>query len=395
VNWLVDLMEATDESETPKSFIFWSGLSVISSVVKNKVYLDKFYYKLYPNIYVLLVAKSGLRKTFPVSLAKTLVQKTGNTRVIAGRNSIQAIIQELSRSYYVEGKPMSDSCGFLASGEFSNLVIDDPAALTILTDLYDGHYNADWDNTLKSGKEKLKDINITMLGATNPSHFKDKISQRDIEGGFIARTLVIFEQKKYRVNPLTEPPSKMIDFPVLVDYLKGLAKLSGEFKWTPEAKLYYEQWYAEFNEETEREDKTGIANRLHDHVLKIAMLLSLSRGSSLELLESDVKQAIEACLTFSTNVTKMTLGTGKSQLAPQTALVIELLLSAEKMTMPRHTLLRKVWGDVDHFDLDRVVQTLEQSKILEIHHKNNEITYNLRPEFVEKYLEFKRKKASN
>jgi signal transduction histidine kinase len=395
MSWLVDLMEATDESESPKSFVFWAGLTAISAVVKNKVYLDKFYYKLYPNIYVLLVAKSGLRKTFPVSLAKSLVERVGNTRVIAGRNSIQAIIQELSRSYIAHGKPVMDSCGFLASGEFSNLIIDDPAAMTILTDLYDGHYNKDWTNTLKgSGKEKLKDINVTLLGATNPSHFKDKISMRDIEGGFIARTLVISETKKSRVNPLTDPPKVAMDLDKLAQALVPISQASGEFKWHPDAKKHYEDWYVEFNEESEREDKTGIANRLHDHVLKIAMLLALSRSTVLELTEADIKQAIEACLAFSTNITKMTMGAGKSQLAPQTASVIEILLVSPNRKLSRQKLLQKVWGDIDHFDLDKIAEHLREAKIIEIQRAGHEIIYALRDEFVEKYLEFKRKKRA-
>jgi hypothetical protein len=112
------------------------------------------------------------------------------------------------------------------------------------------------------------------------------------------------------------------------------------------------------------------------------------------LEEQDIEQAINACMTFSTNVTKMTMGAGKSMLAPQTAQVIEILMNQPKLTIARKTLLRKMWGDADHFDLDRIIQTLEQAGILDIHHRNNETVYDLKPEFVAKYVEFKRKKAA-
>src|SRR6476469_10441112 len=112
MTWLDEVMRATDEVESPKSFIKWAALSAIAAVVKNNVYLDKHYYKLYPNIYVMLIAKSGMRKGFPVAMAKELVKSIDNTRVIAGRNSIQGVLKTLSTSYTREnGKALTDACG--------------------------------------------------------------------------------------------------------------------------------------------------------------------------------------------------------------------------------------------------------------------------------------------
>ena len=101
-SWIDKLQEATAGAETPRSFIYWSAIATIAAVANNGVYLNrrdpetkKIIYRLSPNVFIMLIAESGLGKGLPVVLAKKFVQKVGKTRVISGRNSIQGIIQEL------------------------------------------------------------------------------------------------------------------------------------------------------------------------------------------------------------------------------------------------------------------------------------------------------------
>src|SRR6266704_1581124 len=164
--------------------------------MKKNVYLDRYYYILYPNIYVFLVARSGLRKGNPVNLAKKLVQEVGVTRVISGRNSIQGVLKDLGKAHSTpNGTIVKDAAGFMISGELASFLIKDPEALTILTDLYDTHVNEpEWKNTTKTqGIDTLKNPCITLLGATNEEHFQDAVPTNAIGGGFIGRTSIVFE----------------------------------------------------------------------------------------------------------------------------------------------------------------------------------------------------------
>ena len=80
-NWLDLWMELLHEAETPKNFIYWSGLSDIAGIVRDKVYLRKRLYQLYPNLFVMMIGKSGLKKSFPVSKAKELVKALKNANI--------------------------------------------------------------------------------------------------------------------------------------------------------------------------------------------------------------------------------------------------------------------------------------------------------------------------
>ena len=393
--WLNDLLAETDEAETPRQWILWSGLSAIGAVAGPNVWLDKFYYKLSPNMYVMLIGKSGLGKGLGTWLAKVLVEGCNITRVMAGRNSIEAIISELSKSKSREdGEAMlKDARAYLISGEFANFIIQSPNALTILTEWYDTHYLGEWKNTLKhSGVEKLKGLNISLLGAASPAHFKDFVSERDVEGGFIGRTLLIYAEKRHRINPLTVAPETVMDIDRLVKGLQDISKIKGEFKWEKDASILFGDWYRKYRS-IERDDKTGTDQRFPDHILKVAMCLSLSKRDELVLYSREIEQSIEICTTLTHNVRRALFGSGKNLLAQGTKLLLEDLIKAPDNKVSRTKTLQKHWGDLDSFDLDKIQVTLLQANMITIDSDKNDMYFILTPEFKEQYKAMQEKKG--
>lgn len=392
-SWISKVVASTAEAESPERFQYWSAMAAIAAVVKKNVYIDRYYYKLYPNIYVFLIAKSGLRKSNPVTLAKKLVQEANCTRVILGRNSIQAVLKELGRSYSVEGGGMiKEAAGFLVSGELASFLVKDPEALTILTDLYDTFANEpEWKNTLKTaGTDILKNPCLTLLGATNEEHFKAAVPNDAIGGGFIARTLIVFESHRRILNDLMDAPRITPSIEKLSEHLKTLSKLTGEFKIMPEAKALYRAWYKEFSS-MPHDDKTGTIERMGDTVLKIAMILSLSNSISLELNRKDIEGAIYQCTDCLDGLQQVTMGgNGKSDLKDQTALILKELLKRDNHQIKRSALLSKFWGEMDSYVLDRVIETINQSGAIEIDRIGKDVLYTMKKSAVELYSKFKR-----
>lgn len=387
MTWLEDYLEATKFAETPRSFFYWSGLATISAVVKNRVWIEKDIYKLYPNIYVLLIARSGLRKGFPVALSKQLVEAVNDTKIIAGRASIQAIIQELARAKKTDHGYITESSGYINAGEFASSLVHDPDALTILTDLYDGHYNKEWKNVLKStGIETLKSVNLTILGALNQPHFEDMMTEKEIFGGFIARCMTIVEEKRALKNSLLRSKSNL-NIEALALYLKELSKLEGRIEVEEEAIVTFEEWYNRFEPEN-LEDKTGTANRVHDHILKTAMLISLSRTLELKVNKEDMEEAMTVCLTASSAVRKVTAGKGKSELAAKTKLIIEDLVMKEDHMLSRQWLLNKYSFDIEVRELDMIIEKLEQADALRTKRDGKNWYYTLTDKFLLQYQKF-------
>ncbi len=398
MNFLHELLDTTQDAESPRSFIYWSGLAAISATVRRNVWINKKIYRLYPNLYVMLVAKSGLRKGFPVKIAQRLVESLDCTKVISGRNSIQSIILELSKQWTTEsGKVLTNAHAFVVNDELGSLLVEDPSAQTILTTLYDSFYHSDWTDTLKSdGRKVLKDICVTMLSATNQIHLSEFLDTTSVTGGFIGRTLIIYEEKKARLNPLIEEDEmREINLDPLKNYLRSIMDIKGQCKLTRHAKDIYTAWYMDYNKEleTNNSDDTGTSDRLHDHILKISMLLSLAERSDLSIEETHIKDSIDLCTEFTTSVKRIIDGKGKGEGADRNRIILDYLLSQPEFRAPRKKLLRAKYGDMSSIELDQSIETMIQAGIINRADTTEGAVYSIDPEYGKKfkvYLEGKR-----
>jgi len=404
MNFVEAVLRYTKESESPRKYFYWSALASIAGVVKNNVYLDRYKYILYPNIYVLLVGRSGLRKGPPVSLARGLVEYVDNTRVFSGRITIEGLIVALSDAVTKEngGPPLQSATGFIAASEFASFIVHNPEALTILTDLYDSQYYNQWIYTLKNSPPAILDRPcITMIGASNEAHLKDCIPENAIGGGFIARTFIIYADKKAGINPLTRPPASTITVKDLEKLIFEISKIRGGFKWTDDGRDLYEDWYQKFSElEESKEDSTGTLERIHDHILKTAMLVSLARAPDKMLMKDDVEEAIRACQDFIPGAKRIALGqTGKSISAPGTAVLLRELITNPEHKISRSKALEKYWAHFDFGELDRIAESLFAQRAITIQlvkdgDGHQDTYYFLQPKVLEKFEAKQRSRAA-
>lgn len=371
-SWITDLLEEHQSVETPNSWIYWSLLFCISSAAANAYTLRTLKGNViyYPNLYIMLLGESGLGKGFPVNLAKRLLQEADVTRVIAGRSSIQAIIKEGSQTKSREGKPLiTDARMAIVNGELSTAIIQDPDSLTILTDLYDRNYNPGWDNLLKGdGREKLKEPYITCLFGSSPAHFYDSIPQPNIEGGYIGRNLVIYEEKRSKDVDLLDSETESIDedrftnyiVPKYVPHLKKIADNKLRLVPNESARKAFNTWRTSWRaNQSQYNDRTGFVNRVPDHVLKVAMCLCLARYTNIGVIhEEDIKQAIEQVSSLIYATQKAASGSGLDPLAAQTKLVLDILIAAPNNELLRKELLIKGYGNFETTILDKIIETL-------------------------------------
>jgi hypothetical protein len=305
----------------------------------------------------MLHAESGLKKGPPISMAKQLVRGVGGTRIISGRSSIQGILKEMGTAQTQPGgKVLAKSTAFICSSELTSSIVEDKVATDILTDLYDRQYNiGEWRSLLKMETFNLKDPTVSMLTATNEAHSTDFFGKKDLHGGYFARTFVISATKRNRANSLLVPLMNPPNYTELIEYLKTVAALNGPFQplatkepcdccflpykehvtgemnYFSPAGLTYQKWYEKFSEDIldpDMKDETGTLNRFGDSVLKVAMLLSLSRSPELYIDEGSMDSAIEHCERLVGNVRHMTYGKkGLSESKNIKTLIIEELMA--------------------------------------------------------------------
>jgi hypothetical protein len=254
-----------------------------------------------------------------------------------------------------------------------------------------------------------------MLTATNEAHSSDFFGKKDIHGGYFARTFVISENRRNRANsllvPLTNPP----DYPKHIEYLKELAKLSGSFaplakreqddngyryarkepvtgetNYFTEAGVVYQQWYENFVNEVltdDLKDDTGTLNRFGDSVLKVAMLLSLSRSPELYIDPESMQLAIGHCEKLVGNVREMTHGKkGLSESKNIKTLIIAELFGRDTHQISRAMLLKRMWAHYkEASELDEIMMSFDQAGMIKAETIGNQIIYRMPDSIVAEY----------
>jgi hypothetical protein len=422
MNFLEEIIKQHEELESPVSFWYWSAIAAISAVLKDQVWLNRQIYNLYPNIYVMLHAESGLKKGPPISMSKQLVKLVNNTRIISGRSSIQGILKEMGTAFTQPGgKIVSKSVAFICSSELSSSIVDDKVATKILTDLYDRQYNVgEWKSLLKMESFELKNPTITMLTATNEAMSEDFFTRSAIQGGYFARTFIIYEKESKVSNSLIYPLSHPPNYIASADYLKGIAKLSGEFHpiaqveksdeykykkikhgrdiYFNEVGIIYDDWYEDFKElvKITEKDNTGTLNRFGDSVLKVAMLLSLAYHPELVLTSEAMTDAIVECEKLLGNVRKTTMGKqGISQSALLKTTIIMELLNRDNHQVTRIILMKKMWQHYENSqEFDEIMQSFDAAGMIVTSNIGNQIVYTMPPKQVEELKTFMEGKST-
>ena len=427
MNWVQQVVDLHHELESPQSFWRWAAITTISAIVKDNVWLNQQIFNLYPNIYTMFHADSGLKKGPPVNMAKRLVKTVNNTRVITGRGSIQGILKELGTAYTQPGgKVQAKSVAFICSSELSSSIVEDKVATKILTDLYDRIYNeGEWRSLLKMETFTLKDPTITMLTATNEAMSDDFFTKSAIQGGYFARTFIIYEKQSQTVNSLIYPLEEQINYGCVADYLKELSKLSGPFKplasvekideyrykkikqgkkrtrdvWFNEVGIIFDDWYENFSEIKrlqEDRDDTGTINRFDASVLKVAMLLSLAKEPKLEIHIEAMQEAILECEKLLGNVRRTTMGKqGISHSAYLKTIIIMELLNRENHQITRTVLMKKMWHHYESSEeFDNMMQGFDAAGMIKTQSIGNQIVYTMPEEQVRELQIFMAGKAA-
>ena len=380
-DFIQQVLDITSGAESPKTYFYWSALASISAVVPNQVWLSKGgYYDLKPNIYVVLKGPSGVRKSYPVILAKDLVSKVGNTRVYDGINSIEKLFDKLSKAYTTEsGKMFVDGTCLLVNDELTTLFLDNKMTQKYLTQIHDAHYHKDFSyDTLSGGEKKIKNPYITIFGSTTDDDWQEYLQKTSIRGGFLARFFIQDERVPARINPLVKKEEK-VSFGPLVDSLKEISKVKGEFNWSLGGGQLFEEWYISIREgmiENPDKDRTGVLNRIHDQAIKIAMLLSLARAHDLIIKLEDMEDAIRTCTELMTLTKVMTAGSGDSELSLKINMFISDLFRAKNYTLTHRKIIQRRIGDLTIEDISRVVDLLGQGGLIEVI-RGTELAYKL------------------
>src|SRR6267142_316807 len=303
-DWLHSYLDYTEDSESPEKFHLWVGLSLLSAAVKRQVFVTRVKYKLYPNIYVLLVAESGMaRKSAAMDIGLPILKEAVlDCPVIADATTPEGLVKFIHRNSLIStrsGKINLDGFVMVHADELATLFSHDKIRAakmgTLLTRCYMCPERYD-HTTARDDTMSIKKPYITLLGATDPLNLK--VIPEDIAiGGLLGRLIMVVSGSRRRGRPTwSDDDPKSNDLrKALINDLNIISQGMGEMTKTPAAMALYDQCYEGLvdREHAEQDRRIkGFFSRCHDTAVKVAMLISLSRSNDLILSESHMAGGI-------------------------------------------------------------------------------------------------------
>lgn len=374
MSFVSSVIEHTRLYESPHSFWLWSAYACIAGVVRDNIWMKDGDGRLYPNVYILLLAGSAQKKARPVNLAEIMVYECGNVNVISGRSSIQAILIEIGHTETdVSGKIKKGGSAIFFAPELSAGIVQDDQSIQILTDIYDYKPIPHTTNLIGRGKTKLDKLVFSMFAASNEELLKDFINTKAIYGGLLGRLFLVIPDEFRPGNAFPLGIEKKLIG--VKQMLVEISKLSGEVQFPDDAKEFYKEWYLGFREHSRKQnDRTGVLGRLPTNVKKLAMLLAANDLSLVVRLEH-IDQAITTCLKLLPNYKFFTLQAGKSDQAAAGVIILETL--SKRDILNYKDLIWDNWMNADSETFDKVIATFEVSGLIMTTVTGSERTFQL------------------
>jgi hypothetical protein len=121
------------------------------------------------------------------------------------------------------------------------------------------------------------------------------------------------------------------------------------------------------------------------------MLLSLSRGTSLEITSEDIDNAREIVFTSNTTVRRFLAGGGTGTLSHVSKTLMAELMKAPNYSVDKAHFLSKYYGDFDLFDLNKVIETMIEADIIDVVRQGKGTLLKAKQHIIDKYTQLKGK----
>jgi hypothetical protein len=322
--WMEFAMSMTD---APDEFLAAGGLQLIASVLGNQTYISFGNDKIFPHLWVVLLAPSSFfHKTTALNLVKRTISslilsrnwQDRQTDVEKLKSTEQKINDEVKVSGIRSGQDM------LAPDRFSiDLLLEElenrPSMLLVqseygaflkeidktfnlgaketLTEIYDSGLITKFNKTIKAQNDgkpiRIDNTALSIFSASTKDWLEEYIKLSDLGAGFIARFLFVPASKKTRFIGWPATRDEETYERIKQNLLKIRKSMKGELD-VSAIKPFYELWYMDLFDRVHREEtvtKTiGFDQRLAIYALKFTTILHASTyGNTIITLDSLIR----------------------------------------------------------------------------------------------------------
>jgi uncharacterized protein DUF3987 len=360
--WIRDYIEWTRQTEPPTVFHFFVAAATIGATLGRNVLFDKGAYKVYPNLWVMIIAPTGsCRKTSACNLGTGLYVKAGGTLLGGDKPTPEALVDSLKDSPNAVGLLYAPELAvFLGKQKYQEGMVPLLTALSDCPDLWSS-------KTIGRGEISLTNVGLSSIFCSTIDWIQTGIAKDAFGGGFMSRFLFIVQESTPRSFPLPPPLNDEVR-KSLIGRLQGYRHRRGRFTMSPEAEAWYTLWYRAKPSLGLGRQYAGYYERKPDHLIRLAMILWVAEHGptvkDLILGPQDLQRA-ENILRWLEDWLPATFDEMTSTASGEDQQRILRHLKHAGGTMEYSSLLRKNSSKMNAEQFKRSMATLREAKLVE------------------------------
>lgn len=352
MSFLRDYLEFNSGNEASQTYHLWAGLVVLSSIVSRRVWIDLGHVVIYGNLYVVLVGAPGNRKTTAMSSAKKMMREVGDIPFSAEAMSKEGLVKlmaEHEQAYMLNGIPKTCSAMTVCVTELKEFIgTSNERMINFLTTIFD----QDFYDYKTRNMEDLTITNpyLTILACETPEWITLRLKDDVISGGFSRRAIFVYESGGRKRIAFPEISSAArLSWERALTHAKRIKNITGEFKWDPEAREFYKNWYENFKIPQDP-SLVGYFESKHIQALKVAIGVAVSENTDLVMRTEYIKTALDILAHVETNLGKVFEGMGRNELNSVSSKILEVLsINREPMSEKQLQAVTWKWANAQEF----------------------------------------------
>lgn len=379
----------TDPTEIPRVFNLWCSLSLISSVLGRSVWIEMGSFRIYPNMFVILIAGSGrMRKSTAIGIPRgllTLMESSPN--MIAQKITAEALMDAMRVAPRMDAKTINLGAprgqGFVITDELTNFLNGktiEGGISPMLIDFYDNVDKFKYQ-TKARGEEILVDTQLNVLAATTPEELKRAIPEESIGSGLASRILFIYEDRPNAPIAFPEYNQRQLDAKeFVVRALNRLPMIQGPITLDVDIR----EWLKDFYEKRcwnsrllEDPHLRGYASRRYIHLFKIAINLTVGIHESLKITEKILNMAELLLEANEANLPKIVQLVTMNEKGTVTSTVLGIIAKAGVTGLTRQVLMKAMSHRIDSRELVEIIDTLTKSNQIRTVVNGSSIVYTI------------------
>lgn len=375
MGWIEKYIEYAKNNEALPQFHLWTGLAVLGAVLRRNVEFSKGYYKVFPNLWVLIVAPSGMKKTTATSIGVSLLTKMDNVKILADKSSPEELAYSLSER---ENPNDPEAQGVIFAPELANFMDrrshnDGLVQLLLrLADCPDSWLYA----TRSGGKVPLKNVAVTVLAATANDLLYDCIPPLALKSGFLARFICVDGEGEPGIVPFSWKDASLES--ELLNELHTISLLKGQMRLPVKAQEWYVAWYFRHKARIAEEPLHRLRayfERKPDYLLRIAMIFAISETKVLEFTVRSFELAEKALTLLEPGLERIYSSVDATLMGKEQKKLLEMIQHAGGRITHSELLRKSHTALSDSTNFKRLLQVLIESRQIVMSRKGQELIY--------------------